>query len=252
MPRVFSTALVVRGSSLPAPRVDLALLRRAQQERIGQVAAADLLQQLGARGDRLRLERGRRRIGIHLGGHEAGEQLVLGDRVRGEQRAVVIERDVDARPSSGDPRCRSASCEPPVPVGTSATVSVSVGFFGVNHSTDGLRIVVDAALRDDRARRAGARAPRGRASSTPNRFACSAARAAPLPAATGSIAIRTSRVSITSPPVPNTVPISNERGSKPRSFQRASAAVMPVASSGPSVSTTVQSCDHAPAWRSRR
>src|SRR5690606_6621574 len=57
----------------------------------------------------------------------------------------------------------------------------------------------------------------------------------------GSIAMRTSRVSITSPPVPNTVPISNARGSKPRSFQRVSAAAMPVASSGPSVSTMVHS-----------
>ena len=57
--------------------VDLALLRRAQQERIGEVAAADLLEQLGARRDRLRFERGRRRVGIHLGGHEACEQLVL-------------------------------------------------------------------------------------------------------------------------------------------------------------------------------
>ena len=83
---------------LACARVDLALLRRAQQERIGQVAAADLLQQLGARGDRLGLERGGRRIGIHLGGHEPGEQLVLGHRVRREQRAVVIERDVDRAP----------------------------------------------------------------------------------------------------------------------------------------------------------
>src|SRR5262249_31669697 len=56
--------------------VDLALLRRAQQERIGEVAAADLLQQLGARRDRLRLERGRRCVGEHLRGHQAGEQLV--------------------------------------------------------------------------------------------------------------------------------------------------------------------------------
>ena len=53
--------------------------------------------------------------------------------------------------------------------------------------------------------------------------------------------MRTSRVSITSPPVPNTVPISNERGSKPRCFHRASAALTPGSSSGPSVSTTVHS-----------
>jgi hypothetical protein len=70
----------------------------ARVERIGEAAAADLLQQLGARRDRLRLERRGRCIGIHLRGHHAGEQLVLRHRVRGDQRSVVIERDVDRAP----------------------------------------------------------------------------------------------------------------------------------------------------------
>jgi len=131
-----------------------------------------------------------------------------------------------------------------VPVGTSATVIVSLALRGWNHSTCGFWIVVPP-LR-------ATIIPDGRRTSswctlvaTPNRVAIAAARPAPLPAATGSTAIRTSRVSITSPPVPNTVPISNDRGSNPRPRHRASAAVTPVASLGGSVSTTVQSCSTA-------
>ena len=75
--------------------VDLAVLRRAQAIGIGQVARADLGQQLVARRDRLRLERLGRRRRRHLRRHQPGQQLVLGHGVDHRQLAAVVERDVE-------------------------------------------------------------------------------------------------------------------------------------------------------------
>jgi hypothetical protein len=132
------------------------------------------------------------------------------------------------------------SWEPPPPTTTPGTVRVSLRSRGSNQMTDGLRSVVVPAR--------ATRVPLGRRASSgctlvarPKRRAISSALAAPLPASTGATTTRTSRLSISSPATPNTVPISKVRGSKPRPRQVSTAAATPVLSSGASVATTVHS-----------
>ena len=90
--------------------VDLAVLRRAEPIGIGEVARAELGEELVARGDCLRLERLGRRRRRHLRGHEAGQQLVLGDRVDDGELSRIVDGDVESCRSICASPCRRARC----------------------------------------------------------------------------------------------------------------------------------------------